>query len=97
YLSAGVLAGIVVSLLTRPVAEGKLETFYALIRTPIASGETVERPCTLPEGVEVPPRRPLLPWRDFEVLVPSVTSVIGFLAAWVIVGAMIAVFYVITQ
>ena len=97
YLSAGVLAGIVVSLVTKPVAADKLDTFYALVRTPIAPGETVERPCTLPEGGEVPPRRPLLPWRDFEILVPSVTSVIGFLAAWVIVGAMIAVFYVITQ
>ncbi|HUU09978.1 MAG TPA: sodium:solute symporter family protein, partial [Phycisphaerae bacterium] len=97
YLSAGMLAGIIVSLLTKRVAESKLEAFYALTRTPVAPGETVERPCTLPEGVAVPARRRLLPWRDSEILVPTVTSVIGFFAAWVIVGALIAVFYVITQ
>ena len=97
YLSAGVLAGIVVSLLTRPVAEGRLETFYALARTPVAPGETVERPCTLPEGVAVPARRPLLPWRSLEVPVPTLTSIVGFVAAWLAVAAMIWVFYKITQ
>ena len=97
YLSAGVLAGIVVSLLTKRVAESKLETFYALTRTPIAPGETVERPCTLPEGAEVPARRPLLPWQSLEVPVPTLTSIVGFVAAWLAVAAMIWVFYVITQ
>ena len=98
YLSAGVLAGIVVSLLTRPVAEAQLETFYALARTPVAPGEPALQPCTLPEGAAVPPpRRRLLPWRSLEVPVPTLTSVIGFAAAWLAVGAMIWVFYVITQ
>jgi len=97
YLSAGVLAGIVVSLLTRPVAEAQLETFYALARTPVAPGEPALQPCTLPAGAAVPPRRRLLPWRSLEVPVPTLTSVIGFAAAWLAVGAMIWVFYVITQ
>jgi len=97
YLSAGVLAGIVVSLLTRPVAEAQLETFYALVRTPVAPGEPALQPCTLPAGAAVPPRRRLLPWRSLEVPVPTLTSVIGFAAAWLAVGAMIWVFYVITQ
>jgi len=97
YLSAGVLAGIGVSLVTRPVAESKLETFYALVRTPVAPGETVERPCTLPEGAEVPVRRPLLPWRSLEIPVPTRTSIVGFVAAWIVVAAMIWVFYAITQ
>jgi len=97
YLSAGALAGIVVSLLTRPVAEAQLETFYALVRTPVAPGEPALQPCTLPAGAAVPPRRRLLPWRSLEVPVPTLTSVIGFAAAWLAVGAMIWVFYVITQ
>ena len=97
YLSAGLLAGILVSLLTRPVRESKLENFYALVRTPVAPGETLRQPCTLPEGAEVPARRSLLPWRSLEIPVPTRTSIVGFVAAWLVVAAMIWVFYVITQ
>ena len=38
YLSTGLIAGIVVSLFTKPVDEKKLDHFYALIRTPDHTG-----------------------------------------------------------
>ncbi len=97
YLSAGTLAGVVVSLLTRPVAEAKLERFYRLVRTPVAANEGVTEPCTLPEGVEPPPKRRLLPFADLELLVPTWTSVVGFVAAWGLVAAIVAVFYWISR
>jgi Na+/proline symporter len=54
YLTAGTFAGIVVSLLTKPVAAEKLDSFYALVRTPITPGEKVPAPCTLPPDAVVP-------------------------------------------
>ena len=39
YLSAGLLGGVIVSLLTKPGEKEKLENFYALIRTPVQPGE----------------------------------------------------------
>ena len=57
YLVVGTLVGIAVSLLTRPVDEGQLDRYYALVRTPVASGESVSsEPCTIPDEVEVPPK-----------------------------------------
>jgi Na+/proline symporter len=97
YLSAGLLSGIIVSLVTKPVDEGKLEHFYALIRTPITPGEEVETPCTLPEGAIVPEKRLLLPNTDLEFLVPSKTSVVGFLIGWACVAALIAIVFSIAR
>jgi len=97
YLSAGVVAGVVVSLFTRPVAQDKLETFYALVRTPVTSGERVEAPCTLPAGAVVPPARKLFRRANLEILVPSRVSVIGFLAGWACVAAIIYSVYVIAR
>ena len=77
------------SLLTRPVSEEKLDNFYALVRTPIGPGEKDTAPCTLPEGVVVPEERKLLPFKNLEILVPTPTSVIGFLVGWVCVAAII--------
>jgi len=97
YLSAGTLAGVLVSLLTRPVPREQLEHYYALARTPITPGEEVDEPCTLPPGVEPAPRRVLIGWGGLEIPVPTRTSVIGFLVGWALVAAMIAGFYWITQ
>jgi hypothetical protein len=97
YLTGGMVAGIVVSLFTRRVPERKLEDFYALVRTPVRPGEKVPAPCTLPEGAAVPPRRKLLPVRSLEVLVPSATSVLGFAAAWALVGAIILAVWLIAR
>ncbi len=97
YLAAGTAAGVGVSLLTRPVPRERLERFYALVRTPVAAGEVVEEPCTLPAGREPAPRRVLLDRWGLEIPVPSAVSVVGFLGGWALVAAMIAGFYWITQ
>lgn len=97
YLTGGTLAAIVVSLLTRPVQEEQLDNFYALVRTPIQPGEKETAPCTLPEGVVVPEKRKLLPFKNLEILVPSRISVIGFLVGWVCVAAIVYAVYLIAS
>jgi Na+/proline symporter len=93
YLGAGLVVGVVVSLLTRPVSEGKLEHFYALLRTPVKPGEQVAVPCTLPAGTVVPPKRTLLPNTSWEIPVPSAVGMLGFLFGWVCVGLFLWVVY----
>jgi len=97
YLAVGTLLGVVVSLLTKPVDEAKLDNFYALTRTPIVPGEELGEPCTIPEGTETLPRRSLLPFAGLEVPVPSLTSVIGFVVGWVCVAALIGAFLLIAK
>ncbi|HUT29740.1 MAG TPA: sodium:solute symporter family protein [Sedimentisphaerales bacterium] len=92
YLGGGLLVGIIVSLLTRPVAKDKLDNFYALVRTPIRPGEEVTAPCTLPVGAVVPEKRNLLPNTSLEIPIPSLMSVIGFLVGW---GCVAAIIYVV--
>lgn len=89
YLTAGLLAGILVSLVTRPTATEQLERFYALIRTPVVPGETVERPCTIPTVAVTRPRRKLVPFRNLEIYVPSKQLIAGFLVGWLAVALMI--------
>ena len=97
YLVAGAVAGVLVSLVTKPVDALKLDTFYALLRTPVTSGETVSKPCTLPEGVEPPPRRVFLDCCGLELPVPSRRGVIGFMLGWVSVGLLISAFMLIVR
>jgi Na+/proline symporter len=97
YLGAGLVSGIVVSLLTQPVAKEKLDRFYALIRTPITPGEQVSAACTLPEGAIVPEKRNIFPNTNLEIAIPSRTSVIGFLIGWVCVAAIIFTVYQIAK
>jgi len=95
YLSAGTIAGVVVSLLTKPVSEEKLESFYTLLRAPVRPGEVVTVPCSLPEGAVVLPRRNLFPGTGLEIPVPTLTSVLGFLAGWAAAAAIVLVVYLI--
>lgn len=97
YLGAGLISGIVVSLLTRPVATEKLENFYALTRTPVTLGEQVDKPCTLPAGAVVPDRRNIFPNTSLEIAIPSRVSVIGFLAGWACVAAIVVCVYKIAN
>jgi len=97
YLVAGLIVGVIVSLVTRPVAEEKLDKFYALVRTPVRPGEKIILPCTVPEGTVVPPKRSVFPGTRFEILVPSRVSIIGFLAAWVCVILIIYSVYLIAK
>ncbi len=97
YLSAGTIAGIVVSLFTKPVSEEKLDNFYALVRTPVKPGEQVSVPCTLPDDAVVPEKRNIFPNTSLEIAIPSRTSVVGFLAGWVCVAAIIYSVYLIAK
>jgi len=95
YLSVGLLAGVVVSLFTRPVAAEKLERFYALLRTPVRPGEQVDAACTLPEGAVVPARRNLFLNTRLEIPVPGKVAVTGFLVGWACVALLVwAVYYI---
>ncbi|MCU0916192.1 MAG: sodium:solute symporter family protein [Planctomycetes bacterium] len=93
YLAAGLGAGIVVSLLTRPAPAEKLDHFYALLRTPVTPGEQVAVPCTLPPEAVVPPRRNLLPGTTLEIPIPSATGLLGFGFGWICVGLFMWVIY----
>jgi len=97
YLGAGLISGIVVSLVTPSVVEEKLENFYALIRTPVTPGEQVIAPCTLPSGAVVPPKRNLFPGTNLEIAVPTRVSMLGFLAGWAAVGAIVVSVYLIAR
>ena len=97
YLSAGTIVGIVVSLFTKPVPEEKLDNFYALVRTPVKPGEQVSLPCTLPDDAEVPEKRNIFPNSSLEITIPSRTSVVGFLAGWGCVAAIIYSVYLIAK
>ncbi len=95
YLVAGVFACVLVSLVTRPTPKERLDRFYALTRTPIQEGEVVTASCTLPLGAAPPTRRMLLTAWGLEVPAPSTTAVVGFLAGWVMVAALVAGFMMI--
>jgi len=97
YLTAGLITGIVVSLLTKPVAREKLDNFYALMRTPVKPGEQVSVPCTLPADAVVPEKRNIFPNTNLEIPIPSLTSVLGFLAGWGCVAAIIYSVYLIAK
>jgi len=97
YLSAGTIAGIVVSLVTKPVSAEKLDNFYALVRTPVETGEQVNVPCTLRPETVVPRKKLLFNLKNLEILVPTKTSVIGFLVGWACVAAIIYSIYLIVN
>jgi Na+/proline symporter len=80
YTASALIAGVVVSLVTPRVSSERLQRFYDLTRTPVQEGEVVAQPCTLPVGVTPPPRKMLATAFGLEVPMPSVTSMLGFLA-----------------
>lgn len=89
----GAAACILISLLTPQIPPEKLQLFYDLSRTPIRPGETVLSPCTMPVDVSPAPRPMLIATGGLEIPMPSKTSMLGFLAGWVAVGAMVVGFY----
>lgn len=93
YLTAGLVATVVVSLLTRGVDEARLDQFYECLRTPVRHGEPETVPFTLPESVEPAARRPLIDHPDFEINKPAAVTVVGFLASWAVVLLLVGVFY----
>ncbi len=89
YASTGVIAGVIVSLVTRPVAAAKLDRFFRLLRTPIRPGEQVGAPCTLPEDPLPADDSKLVNVPSLEIPRPTRIGIVGFLAAWVVVGLII--------
>lgn len=92
YSSVASLVGIAVSLVTPAVDPIKLNRFYQLSRTPVQTGEEVLQPCTLPEEASTVDRPMLLTAGGLEIPMPSRTSVIGFVAVWLLVGGIIGAF-----
>ncbi len=90
YLSTGLVALVVVSLITARPAREKLDRFYAVLRTPVQSGEVIDEPVALPANVEPAPNRKLIPLRDWEIQMPTARGWIGFFVTWAAVGAIIA-------
>ncbi len=95
YLAVGMSAGIIVSWLTKPSSNIKLDNFYALVRTPVRKGEDITGPCTLPTGSVVPNKRKLIPLKNWEALQPSRTSVLGFLIGWILVILLVGIVVII--
>lgn len=89
YLVAGVVACVVVSLVTPRTPAERLNRFYDLTRTPVRAGEVVTAPCTMPEGVNAPPRRMLVDFAGIEVPVPSAVSLVGFFGGWLMVALLV--------
>ncbi|MBT5926102.1 MAG: sodium:solute symporter family protein, partial [Verrucomicrobia bacterium] len=97
YLSAAALAGIIASLLTRRPDSSGIERFHQLIRTPVQSGEVITESCHLPQGVNPNFRPTWFAGTDFELPVPSKTSIMGFIVCWLAVGGMIGGFILMVQ
>jgi len=94
YLLSGLVAGVVVSLVTRAVDKEKLENYYQLVRTPVTRDEVVPSPCTLPEGITIPePKRLIRPVFGLEIPRPLAVSVIGFIVGWALIGGIIGFVY----
>lgn len=92
YMTMATLVGIGISLVTRPVADEKLDHYYELTRTPVAVGEVLSSPCRLPETTIPSDRRVIANRFGLELPIPTKTSVVGFVVIWFLVGALIGGF-----
>lgn len=97
YGTTASLSGMVISLLTRPVSEQRLNRFYQLSRTPVQPNEQVLQPCTLPESIPPADRRMLLTAGGLELPMPSKTSIIGFVTVCLFVGGIVGAFILIVS
>ncbi len=97
YLSAGAITMIAVSLLTTPPPRERLDLFYATLRTPIQPGERVQESLRLPPGVQPAPQHKLINHPDWEIQVPTRRGILGFLLAWLMVLALIAIMWLLVR
>lgn len=94
YLSAGLVAGIVVSLFTQRTDPEKLERYYTLLRTPVLTEEGNQmESCQIPEGLSPLPRRVFFDNFELEIPVPSRRSITGFSIGWICVISIILFVY----
>ena len=91
-IEAAAVAGIAASLATKRTESEKLDRFHALIRTPIAKDEVLEKPCHLPTNVSPAERPSFFVGSEFEFPKPSRESIVGFALSCVAVVAMIGSF-----
>jgi Na+/proline symporter len=92
YLTVALIVMIGVSLVTQAPSKKMLDRVYETLRTPVAEGEPEVEPVTLPASTTPAPRSVLIDHPDFEIMKPTATTVYGFIACWVAVGALIASF-----
>jgi len=90
YLSVGLVAMVVFSLLTRPPAPDRLDRFYAVMRTPVQPDEVIPEPVSLPAGAEPAPQRKLFDHPDWEIQVPTRRGWVGFFVTWLVVLVIVA-------
>jgi len=93
YLSVGLLAIVVVSLLTPRPPKQRLERFYACLRTPVEPGEPETEPFVLPPGVKPAPRNVCCDFLELEIPKISKVGLAGLLAASAAVVVFIAGVY----
>jgi SSS family transporter len=98
YLVTSFVLCIAVSLCTPRVSKERLDRFYACLRTPVQENEPhAPEPFTLPEGVEVPAPRRLIPYFDLEIPMPTFEGMAGFAFFWACVGGMIGFVFWMTS
>ena len=88
YISAGVVVGIIISMITPRQSQEQLDRFYSLIHTPVKPGEEVRGPCQLPAD-PLPQNPKLFSHPDIELPKPTVLGLGGFALAWVLVGIIV--------
>jgi len=92
YLSTGVVAGLIVSLISKRTPKEKLDHFFLLMRTPVRYGEEVGGPCELPDD-PAPPIPKLIDHPDIELPRFDRVDLGGFALAWVLVGLIVLATY----
>ncbi|MBT4101042.1 MAG: sodium:solute symporter family protein, partial [Gemmatimonadetes bacterium] len=92
YLTSGLIAFVIVSLVTAPMARDSLDRLFACLRTPIQPWETETKAFTLPDGLAPEPRQSWIDHPDFEIPRPSVVGMLGFFGSWIAVGLLMASF-----
>lgn len=97
YMSTAVLAGLIVSWLSKPVAKEQLDRFYRLIRTPVQPGEKILAPCTVPVESEAFEKAAVISGGGLEIPRLSKLSIQGFLVGWVCVALLIFGFWFMWQ
>ncbi len=94
YLVVGFGLGIATSFVTRRADPEKVERYYTLLRTPVWSEEDEpDQPCTVPAGAMTLERRVFFPNSELEIPIPARRSVVGFLAGYLVVAAIILYVY----
>lgn len=91
YLTAGIAAGVIVSLFTPSEPEEVLDRFFATINTPVSTAEAAHPNAAAPEKLRSDYPR-LFRWRNWEVPRPGKEAVVGF---FIVLAAAIALHFTV--